>query len=240
MSSGSYVTNTHLSLRHTHSRSSPLAQIYRHIRLRIMARTSNKARHSVKPLTSWTRFHLPRGQEWPTRSVDHDDVHVGPLKGAEGRRLVLMGRMVDDPEKAAYIICECNLHVSDASHLSRHTLSWYYAEWRDLDVLKNFQSSPACTEFLRNLPERDNSQGSVESGFALRSLTLTDASSSSAPGTSRFLVFEHVTPAVTSDVEGLVTLTAFLVPHNVDRVFLMWRESLKACLPVSDLTATIP
>lgn len=57
---------------------------------------------------------------------------------------------------------------------------------------------------------------------------MTDASSSSsAPGTSRFLVFEHVTAAVTSDVEGLVTLTAFLVPRKVDSVFLLWREKFE-------------
>lgn len=94
--------------------------------------------------------------------------------------------------------------------------------------MKSFQSSPACAEFLQNLPENDNSQASVESGSTLGSLTLTGASSSSAPGTSRFLIFEHVTPAVTAEVEGLVTLTAFLVPRKVDSVFLMWREKFES------------
>lgn len=97
--------------------------------------------------------------------------------------------------------------------------------------MKSFQSSPACAEFLQNLPEYDNSQVSVESGSTLGNLTLTDASSSSsAPETSRFLIFEHVTPAVTAEVEGLVTLTAFLVPRKVDSdsVFLMWREKFES------------
>lgn len=75
-----------------------------------MARTSQKAKRSVNTLTSWTWFHLPRDQEWPTWSVDHGDVHVGPLKGVEGRLKASLGRMVDNPEQAAYVIRECNLH----------------------------------------------------------------------------------------------------------------------------------
>ncbi|KZL84641.1 hypothetical protein CI238_12873 [Colletotrichum incanum] len=170
-----------------------------------MARTSQKAKRSEKPLTSWTRFHLPRYQEWPTWSVNHDDVHVGPLKGVEGWRTASLGRMVDKTEQAAYII-----------------------QWVNLDALKNFQYSPACAEFLQNLPEHDDSQASVESGSTLGNLNLTDASSSSAPATSRFLIFKHVTPAVTAEVEGRVTLTAFLVPRKVDSVFLMWKEKFES------------
>lgn len=94
-----------------------------------------------------------------------------------------------------------------------------------MDTLKNFQSSPACTEFLQNLPERDDSQASVESGSTLGYLILTDASSSSAPKTSCFLIFKHFTPAVTADVEGRVVLIAFLVPRKVDNVSLMWKEN---------------
>lgn len=103
-------TNTCPSFRHIRSRSSPLVQIRRHICLRIMARISQTAKRSVKPLTSWTRFHLPRNQEWPTWSVDHDDVHVGPLEGVEGWRTASLGIMIDNPEQAAYIIREFNLH----------------------------------------------------------------------------------------------------------------------------------
>ncbi|KAK1980458.1 hypothetical protein LZ30DRAFT_129041 [Colletotrichum cereale] len=163
-----------------------------------MARTSNKAKRSEKPLTSWTRFHLPRDQEWPTWSVDHSDIHVGPLKGVEGWRTASLGRMVDDPEQAAYII------------------------------LKNFQFSPACAEFLQNLPEHNDSQDPVEPGSTSGNLNLTDVSSSSAPATLRFLILEHVTPAVTAEVEGRVTLTAFLVPRKVDNVFLMWKEKFES------------
>ncbi|WYZ36155.1 hypothetical protein EsH8_XI_000038 [Colletotrichum jinshuiense] len=170
-----------------------------------MARISQKARRSVKPLTSWTRFHLPRDQEWPTWSVDHDDVHVGPLQAVDGCLTVSLGRMVDNPEQAAYII-----------------------QWVDLDAVKNFQSSPACIEFLQNLPEHNDSQTSVES--TLGNLTLTDTSSLPAAVSSRFLIFKHVTEAVTAELEGRLTFTAFLVPRNFDSksVFLMWKEKFES------------
>lgn len=97
-----------------------------------------------------------------------------------------------------------------------------------MDALKNFQSSPACAEFLQNLPEHDDSQASVESGSTLRNLTLIDASSSLAAETSRFLIFKHLTAAVIAEVEGRVSLTAFLVPRKVDGVFLMWKEKFES------------
>ncbi|ORY65779.1 uncharacterized protein BCR38DRAFT_483460 [Pseudomassariella vexata] len=111
--------------------------------------------------------------------------------------------MVGNPEQAAYIIV-----------------------WRTLDDLKNFQSSPACSEFLQSLPENDNLQVSIESGSALRYLTLNNASSSSPPAPSRFLTFEHVNGYPTADVEGLVTFTAFLVPRKDDSVRRTWYENL--------------
>ncbi|KAK2009895.1 hypothetical protein LZ32DRAFT_649529 [Colletotrichum eremochloae] len=173
-----------------------------------MAKTSQKARRSVKPLTSWTRFRLPREQEWPTWSVDHAHAggHYGPLKGVKGCLKAWLGRMVDDPEQAVYII-----------------------DWTNLEALKNFQSSPACAEFLQGLPEsNDDSQVSVESGSAPREITSDDTSSSSTPAASRFLVFQHVTPAVTPDVEeGRVIVTAFLVPRKVDSVSSMWKEDFE-------------
>ena len=72
-----------------------------------MARTKMTAKR-YEHVTTWTRFHLPREQEWPTWSVDYPDVHVGPLAGLEGCLEVLLGRMVEDPEQAAYIISECH------------------------------------------------------------------------------------------------------------------------------------
>ncbi len=39
-------------------------------------------------------------------TVDHDDIHVGPLADLEGCQKVSLGRMVEHPEQAAYIIGE--------------------------------------------------------------------------------------------------------------------------------------
>ena len=74
-----------------------------------MARTKTTAKRYDR-VTTWTRFHLPREQEWPTWSVAHPDVHVGPLADVAGSSGVLLGRMVEDPEQAAYIIGECRRH----------------------------------------------------------------------------------------------------------------------------------
>ncbi|KAK4249193.1 hypothetical protein C7999DRAFT_39745 [Corynascus novoguineensis] len=92
--------------------------------------------------------------------------------------------MVDNPEQAAYII-----------------------EWRTLDDIKNFQSSPAYAEFLQSLPETAEV---VESRSELANLTLDDAPS------SRFLILKHPRFVPTGDVEGRVTLTSFVVPGIVD------------------------
>ncbi|KAK3393389.1 hypothetical protein B0H63DRAFT_406578 [Podospora didyma] len=185
-----------------------------------MARTKQKARRTHKPLTTWTRFQMPREQEWPVWSVDHADVHVGPLADVEGWRKVSLGRMVDNPERAAYII-----------------------DWVALDDLKNFQSSPACAEFLKNLPADDDddnvgadddSTGFQSAGStALGHLTLDDHStattSSSSP--SRFLTLKHVTEAATPMVpdDGRVMLTTLLVPQAVavNNVLGMWRDTFE-------------
>ncbi|KAI1169594.1 hypothetical protein F4777DRAFT_584757 [Nemania sp. FL0916] len=164
-----------------------------------MARTKQTAKRTPKELITWTRFYLPQDQEWPTWSVDHDDVHIGPLADVPGRGKASLGRMVDNPEQAAYII-----------------------EWATLDDLKNFLSSPACAEFLRNLPEYDNSQVSVESGSALQHLALDEASLS-----SRFLTLKHATEAFTFEVEGRVTFTTFVVPRKVDNAWAMWNDNFK-------------
>lgn len=75
-----------------------------------MARTKQTAKRYGKGTITWTRFHLPLEQEWPTWSVTHADVHVGPLAGVEGVWKASLGRMVENPEQAAYIIGECNRH----------------------------------------------------------------------------------------------------------------------------------
>lgn len=97
-------------------------------------------------------------------------------------------------------------------------------EWDTLDDLKNFQSSPACAEFLRNLPV-DNS--SIESGSALSHSTWDDVSSPSPPGASRFLILKHAIETWTRQVEGRVTFTSFLVPRRVDDVYGMWKDKLE-------------
>ncbi|KAK8051639.1 hypothetical protein PG993_003024 [Apiospora rasikravindrae] len=79
--------------------------------------------------------------------------------------------MVENPEQAAYII-----------------------EWRSLDAFKNFLSSPACAEFLRNLPEYGDSRDSIESGSALMEVT------------------------------GRVIFTTFSVPYKVDNLTEMYKD----------------
>lgn len=74
-----------------------------------MARTKMTAKQYNRVRT-WTRFHLPLEQEWPTWPVAHSDVHVGPLADVQGILQVWLGRMVEDPEHAAYIIGECHRH----------------------------------------------------------------------------------------------------------------------------------
>ncbi|KAK2054737.1 hypothetical protein LY76DRAFT_596676 [Colletotrichum caudatum] len=172
-----------------------------------MARTKKLAKESVKRLTSWTRFYHPREQEWPTWSADQaGGGHYGPLKGVKGCFMASLGRMVEDPEQAVYII-----------------------EWTTMEALEYFQSSPACTEFLRGLPENKvNSQVAVESGSTLWNMTLDDTSSSSAPAASRLLVFEPVTLDLSPDVdEGRVIVTSFLVPQKVDTMSRMWTEHFR-------------
>lgn len=57
----------------------------------------------VKRLITWTQFYL-QGQEWPVWSVDHDDIHAGPLADVYGCSRLGLARMVDNPDQAAYII----------------------------------------------------------------------------------------------------------------------------------------
>lgn len=82
-----------------------------------MARTKQTAKRHEKALITWTRFHLPREQEWPMWSVGYDDFHVGPLEGVQGWRKALLGRMVDNPEQAAYIIGKSHLNRERVTYL---------------------------------------------------------------------------------------------------------------------------
>lgn len=72
-----------------------------------MARTEMTAKR-YRHVITWTQFHLPLEQEWPTRAVAHPDVHVGPLADVEGKLKGSLVRMVKDPEQAVYIIGECH------------------------------------------------------------------------------------------------------------------------------------
>ncbi|KAI3317159.1 hypothetical protein HD806DRAFT_515834 [Xylariaceae sp. AK1471] len=166
-----------------------------------MARAKQPARQLRKGITTWTRFYLPLDQEWPAWPVDHEDVHVGPLASVVGAGGISLGRMVEDPEQAAYIIV-----------------------WTTLEDLENFQSSPACIEFLQNLREHDPAQVSIEPGSALRRLTLDDASPSSS---SRFLTLKHVKESPTADVEGRVTLTAFSMPAADESTERSWHDKVR-------------
>lgn len=72
-----------------------------------MARTKQTAKRHWKPIVTWTRFHLPREQEWPTWPKDrYEHVYWGPLADLEGLEGVSVGRMVDNPERAAYVLRE--------------------------------------------------------------------------------------------------------------------------------------
>lgn len=63
-----------------------------------------KRRRLTKPLITWTEFHLPQGQEWPVWTVEHDNVHIGPLVNMGCCYNFKLARMVDKPDYAAYII----------------------------------------------------------------------------------------------------------------------------------------
>lgn len=98
-----------------------------------MARLKVKGKDTNKNLITWTRFHLPQEQERPAWPAAHEDAYVGPLAGVRGIERISMGRMVEEPQQAAYIIA-----------------------WRTVEDLEIFQDSPACVEFLRDLTLEDD------------------------------------------------------------------------------------
>ncbi|KAM3499986.1 hypothetical protein MY10362_006812 [Beauveria mimosiformis] len=103
--------------------------------------------------------------------------------------------MVDNPDHAAYVI-----------------------DWYTLQDFNNFESSPACVDFLRNLPESDMAAAVEDSSSRLGHLNLDHGSAShpTSPEKSRFRLYKHSTRAATRELEGLVTLTAFSVPAKID------------------------
>ncbi|KAJ3487208.1 hypothetical protein NLG97_g6458 [Lecanicillium saksenae] len=99
--------------------------------------------------------------------------------------------MVDKPEKAAYIIV---FGVVNA----------LATEWTNLENLRAFQSSEACVEFLRNLPENANTAASGDIGVDLKhpNLNKDSISTATSPARSRFRVLRH----------------AFSVPNQIDEI----------------------
>lgn len=81
-----------------------------------MARTKPNILHIPlqRQRTSWTKFYLPREQDWPTwappttaGSIPKDDAprsSLGPLAGAAGCVKVWLGRQVEDPEQAVFVV----------------------------------------------------------------------------------------------------------------------------------------
>ncbi|OAQ96934.1 hypothetical protein LLEC1_04235 [Akanthomyces lecanii] len=178
-----------------------------------MARTKQTARRSVRALITLTRFYLPPDQEWPVWSVEEGgDPHAGPLDGVEGAHWMRIGRLIDDPEQAVYII-----------------------DWSLLHHFKAFQSSPACAEFLRNLPESKKTPASTIPGAEMQQLTLDDDVSLSPPG-SRFLLLKDCTETCLRNFYQIITLTTFSVPGTLDsntwpQLFKPLREKFRGTMP---------
>ncbi|CEJ80435.1 hypothetical protein VHEMI00616 [[Torrubiella] hemipterigena] len=149
---------------------------------------------SVKPLVTWTRFYLPRDHVWPGWDGDHDNIHIGPLRNVVVVRGLKLRRLIDDPEQAAYLI-----------------------EWEDRESFEAFLSSPACVEFLNNLPE--HAAHTEDPGSAtvsqLNEMTLSDNPESSLAVKSRFCLCKHTNNRPTAQLEGIITLTVFSVPGTV-------------------------
>ncbi|KFZ09742.1 hypothetical protein V501_05498 [Pseudogymnoascus sp. VKM F-4519 (FW-2642)] len=161
-----------------------------------MARTKQSTPGTGERRTTWTRFHLPRGQDWPTWSPSHSGPHRGPLTGVPGISNVWLGRKVEDSEQAALIIL-----------------------WRTKDALEKFQESPACDEFLQYLPE-NGEQSSLESGALLQDVSLGDANDGSlSPAPSRFLSFQWVSGiGFETNMQRRVTFTALVIRYTSNSI----------------------
>lgn len=62
---------------------------------------------------SWIPFQLPREQKWPRWNTDDTD-DLGPLRNASGCFKVLLGRMVNDLEKAVLLVLWRTVHDLEA------------------------------------------------------------------------------------------------------------------------------
>ncbi|KAI1119689.1 hypothetical protein F5Y10DRAFT_169685 [Nemania abortiva] len=76
----------------------------------------------------WIRFSLPPDEDWPTWPTSYADKYRGPLTDVTGCQEVLVGRQVDSPEEAVFVIF-----------------------WESTEVLQAFQKTPANGELLRGL-----------------------------------------------------------------------------------------
>jgi len=167
--------------------------------------------------TSWTRFHLPRGQEWPAWSSSYSDTYRGPLEDAPGCLWVWLGRKVEDPEQAVVIVL-----------------------WQTPEDLRKFQHSPAGAQFLRDLPEHEAEASAAADASPHQKLSLGDndakgaASLLSSPLSPhhRFLTLKWEAPYIfESNLQGRITITALEVAHagndpDTDESWLQARDGV--------------
>lgn len=184
-----------------------------------MAEMQDPAKQHVKETITWTRFHLPLNQQWPawpSSGKGHPaEQYVGPLADMEGApwNKITLGKMVEFPEEAVYMV-----------------------QWETMDDLHKFLASPACDRFLKHLSEhghehRDETSPTTaaedkdaETKSARRkvgSLTVEEEKSSSSATEPeidlshrrrRFLILTHFEGRQTTDIEGRVTLSVFVLP----------------------------
>lgn len=181
-----------------------------------MARTRRNGMDRPKRPITWTRFRLPPNQEWPHwlcpgATASHDDVEsklVDPLQDVPGVSCYSMtlGKMVEFPQEAVCII-----------------------QWSFMEYLTDFLESPACDTFLRLLDGNEQHDAAAGDGND-NTLDEAEATNSSKQQTEppameelisrrrrRFLVLKHWEEAATSDIEGRVTMTTFVIPVADDR-----------------------
>ncbi|KAH8164321.1 hypothetical protein CIB48_g3931 [Xylaria polymorpha] len=133
----------------------------------IVKKTQQQLRQERKR-TTWTRFHLPRGQDWPKWSATYSNTYLGPLADVAGCMKVRLGRKVEDPEQAVLIVRKCVLdHIGLTLWLTCSE-----TVWESVDALNDFQQSPACSEFIRGLGSEDKSPSQLlslqwDGGFCL-------------------------------------------------------------------------
>ncbi|KAJ4303202.1 hypothetical protein N0V90_002095 [Kalmusia sp. IMI 367209] len=90
-------------------------------------RTQRDRRLMCKRL-SWISFHLPHEEKWPKWSIAYPNLHLGPLTDIPGCEKVSLGRQVEHPENAVFII-----------------------HWETADALHSFEQSPMCSTLLHDL-----------------------------------------------------------------------------------------